>query len=119
METAAPRPGNGLSTRGCEAVHPEPTRAAHTRNDHDPATERTRPAQLRAGRPAARRHRRLFEQAPSLEPLLIGDLRSQGQRLMQMIGADFDADAREAWVAMYALVSTTMMAAAGQSRRAA
>ncbi len=117
---------------------------------------------------AALFYRRLFEQAPSLKPLFIGDLRGQGQRLMQMIaaavrlldqptallpvlaqlgarhagygvqagdyrtvgraliatleeglGADFDADTREAWVAMYALVSTTMMAAAGQGLRAA
>ncbi len=117
---------------------------------------------------AALFYRRLFEQAPELKPLFIGDIRSQGQRLMQMIGAavrlldqpeallpvlaqlgarhagygvqagdyrsvgralittleeglgaDFDAPTREAWVAVYALVSTTMMTAAGQSRRAA
>ena len=35
------------------------------------------------------------------------------------LGADFDDATREAWGAMYALVSTTMMAAAGQARRAA
>lgn len=117
---------------------------------------------------AALFYRRLFEQAPELRPLFIGDMRGQGQRLMQMIGAavrlldqpeallpvlaqlgarhagygvqagdyrsvgralittleeglgaDFDHPTREAWVAMYALVSTTMMAAAGQVRRAA
>lgn len=117
---------------------------------------------------AALFYRRLFEQAPALKPLFIGDLRSQGQRLMQMIaaavrlldqpgsllpvlaqlgarhagygvqagdyrsvgralittleeglGADFDADTRDAWLTMYALVSTTMIAAAGQDRRAA
>lgn len=117
---------------------------------------------------AALFYRHLFEQAPALKPLFIGDLRGQGQRLMQMIGAavrlldqpasllpvlaqlgarhagygvqsgdyrtvgralittleeglgaDFDADMREAWLAMYALVSTTMITAAGQDRRAA
>jgi hemoglobin-like flavoprotein len=117
---------------------------------------------------AALFYRRLFEQAPALKPLFIGDIRGQGQRLMQMIGvavrlldqpaallpvlaqlgarhagygvqagdyrsvgralittleeglgADFDEPTREAWVAVYALVSTTMMTAAGQSRRAA
>ncbi|WP_298828734.1 globin family protein [uncultured Piscinibacter sp.] len=117
---------------------------------------------------AALFYRKLFAQAPELKPLFIGDLRSQGRRLMEMIGAavrlldhppallpvlaqlgarhagygvqpadyrsvgvaliatleeglgaDFDAATREAWLAMYALVSTSMMAAAGQARRAA
>lgn len=113
-------------------------------------------------------YRKLFEHAPELKPLFIGDLRSQGRKLMDMIGAavklldrpeslvpvlaqlgarhagygvqagdyrsvglalmatleeglgaDFDEPTRAAWGAMYALVSTTMMAAAGQARRAA
>jgi len=106
-------------------------------------------------------YRKLFELAPALKPLFIGDMRSQGQRLMQMIagavrlldrpesllpvlahlgarhagygvqpadyrvvglalmatleeglGETFDADTRQAWACMYALVSTTMLAAA-------
>ena len=117
---------------------------------------------------AALFYRKLFAHAPELKPLFIGDLRSQGRRLMEMIGAavrlldhpqalqpvlahlgarhagygvqpadyrsvgvaliatleeglgaDFDTPTREAWAAMYALVSRTMMAAAGQGHRAA
>jgi hemoglobin-like flavoprotein len=36
---------------------------------------------------AALFYRRLFERAPELRPLFIGDLRQQGRRLMEMIGA--------------------------------
>lgn len=117
---------------------------------------------------AALFYRRLFEQSPELRPLFIGDMRQQGRRLMEMIGAavrlldhpssllpvlaqlgarhagygvepddyrkvgqaliatlaealgeDFDDATREAWTAMYALVSTTMIAAADVQRRAA
>ncbi len=113
-------------------------------------------------------YRKLFAQSPELRPLFIGDLRQQGRRLMEMIGAavrlldhppsllpvlaqlgarhagygvepddyrkvgqaliatlaealgdDFDEPTREAWVAMYALVSTTMIAAATADRQAA
>lgn len=113
-------------------------------------------------------YRKLFEQSPELRPLFNGDMRQQGRRLMEMIGAAvrlldhppsllpvlaqlgarhagygvqpddyrkvgqaliatltealgdaFDAPTREAWSAMYALVSTTMIAAAGHQRRAA
>ena len=112
---------------------------------------------------AALFYERLFELAPALRPLFISDLRSQGTRLMQMIGAAvrlldrpdallpvlaqlgarhagygvqpadyrvvgvalldtlgkglgdaFDAPTREAWAAMYALVSTTMIEAASR-----
>lgn len=111
---------------------------------------------------------KLFAQSPELRPLFIGDMRQQGRRLMEMIGAavrlldhppsllpvlaqlgrrhagygvepddyrkvgqaliatlaeglgdDFDEPTREAWVAMYALVSTTMIAAAAADRQAA
>lgn len=117
---------------------------------------------------AALFYRRLFERAPELRPLFIGDLGSQGRRLMEMIGAAvrlldhpesllpvlaklgarhagygvrpgdyrrvgealmatldetlgerFDAPTREAWAAMYALVSATMIAAAEAELRAA
>lgn len=106
-------------------------------------------------------YRKLFALAPALKPLFIGDIREQGQRLMQMIGGAvrlldrpesllpvlaqlgarhagygvqsgdyrvvgvallatleeglgeaFDHDTRGAWAALYALVSTTMIAAA-------
>ncbi|TXC66621.1 hemin receptor [Piscinibacter aquaticus] len=36
---------------------------------------------------AALFYRRLFEQSPELRPLFIGDVRQQGRRLMEMIGA--------------------------------
>lgn len=117
---------------------------------------------------AALFYRRLFEQSPELRPMFIGDMRQQGRRLMEMIGAAvrllehpssllpvlaqlgtrhagygvqpddyrkvgqaliatlaealgdaFDDATREAWSAMYALVSTTMIAAAGAQRRVA
>ena len=49
--------------------------------------------------------------------------RSAGRALItalaEGLGADFDEPTRAAWVAVYALVSTTMMTAAGQIRRAA
>lgn len=117
---------------------------------------------------AAHFYRRLFALAPELRPLFLGDLRSQGRRLMEMIGAavrlldhpdallpvlaqlgarhagygvrpgdyrrvgealiatldetlgdQFDAPTREAWAAMYALVSATMIAATDGGRCAA
>jgi len=52
-----------------------------------------------------------------------GDYRKVGQALIatltEALGDDFDDATREAWAAMYALVSTTMMAAAPAARRAA
>jgi hemoglobin-like flavoprotein len=109
---------------------------------------------------AALFYRRLFTTAPALKPLFIGDIRQQGAKLMQMIGAAvhlldqpesllpvlarlgarhagygvqpsdypavgvaligtleqslgaaFDAETREAWATMYALVSHTMITA--------
>ncbi len=117
---------------------------------------------------AALFYRKLFAQSPELRPLFIGDMRQQGRRLMEMIGAAvrlldhpdsllpvlsqlgtrhagygvepddyrkvgqalvatlaealgeaFDDATREAWAAMYTLVSTTMIAAARAERRAA
>jgi hemoglobin-like flavoprotein len=52
-----------------------------------------------------------------------GDYRKVGQALIatlaEALGDDFDNATREAWGAMYALVSTTMAAAANADRRAA
>lgn len=52
-----------------------------------------------------------------------GDYRKVGQALIttlaEALGDDFDDATREAWSAMYALVSTTMVAAANADRRAA
>ncbi len=122
----------------------------------------------RAEATAERFYRKLFEASPELRPLFIGDLRSQGRRLMEMIGAAvrlldhpdallpvlsqlgarhagygvqpgdyrkvgeallatleaglgdaFDAETREAWRAMYGLVSRTMIAAAAPARAVA
>ncbi len=51
------------------------------------------------------------------------DYRKVGQALIatlaEALGDAFDEPTREAWSAMYALVSTTMIAAAGAERRAA
>lgn len=79
---------------------------------------------------------RLLEHPQSLLPVLAqlgarhagygvrpGDYRKVGQALMttlsQALGDDFDEPTREAWGAMYALVSTTMIAAAAADRQAA
>jgi hemoglobin-like flavoprotein len=52
-----------------------------------------------------------------------GDYRKVGQALIatlaEALGDDFDDATRAAWGAMYALVSTTMVAAANADRRAA
>ena len=79
---------------------------------------------------------RLLDQPPSLLPVLAqlgarhagygvepGDYRKVGQALMatlsQTLGDDFDDATREAWGAMYALVSETMIAAGRAERQAA
>lgn len=79
---------------------------------------------------------RLLDHPPSLLPVLAqlgarhagygvepGDYRKVGQALMatlsQALGDDFDDATREAWGAMYALVSETMIAAGRAERQAA
>lgn len=115
-----------------------------------------------ADRVAERFYARLFELAPALRPLFIGDLRRQGVKLMAMLdaalrvlerpeallpllaplgtrhagygvqardyrafgvallgaledclGEAFDAPTRESWAALHALISRTMLEAAG------
>lgn len=79
---------------------------------------------------------RLLDHPPALLPVLAqlgarhagygvepDDYRKVGQALIatlaEALGEAFDDATREAWVAMYALVSTTMIAAAGAQRRVA
>jgi hemoglobin-like flavoprotein len=142
--------------------HQEPTMTPHHTALVRSSFERVAPI---ADQAAALFYDELFSLAPSLRPLFIGDLRSQGAKLMQMIGAAvrlldrpeallpvlaqlgarhagygvqardyhvvgvalintlakglgdaFDQPTREAWAAMYALVSSTMIAAANAER---